>query len=627
MKRLLYFFLFFFLAQAVQAQSDTTQPVEILAGTQRQRFLRLDDGTELQILAGTVGLRQGRTLFYCDSLVMNSVTRVFEAFGNVHISDDTTQIYSDRLRYHTDRRVAYLFDNVRLTDGRSRVTTNELEYDVAGKIATYRNNGRVVVGKSVVTSREGVYYQDLREIFFRNNVELRDPSTYLKTDSMIYNAETRQTRLITDTYIRDSAGRVIRTREATYDMTTRMAHFTQRTTIEDKCLRVVGDQIANDETAGILQVEGNAVLIDTCQGVNILANRIFANKRTESYLATRKPLMIIKQDNDSIFVAADTLFSGRLSELARYQPLRNVPDTFGTQPDVRQDSTVAAVAPPPAAAGRAQKSSAPQRKPSKNTPLAQRTAAKDSSAPKVKAPPSDTLQHRAARDSAVASAGAPATDSVLAAPKNATVRPASNPVRARTSGRPVKDSTDRYFEAFRNVRIFSDSLQAVGDSLFYSFRDSVFRLFKDPVVWNKKNQVNGDTIYLFTRNKKADRIRVFNNSFLANEVQPGIYNQVKSSRLDGYFREGSIDSVRCRGFAESIYFMQDSDSAFTGINQTTADILDVRFLKGELHRVIYRSAVKGTVWPIRQKKPSEMQLPGFGWYDSRRPKSRYELFQ
>ncbi|RYY40671.1 MAG: OstA family protein [Chitinophagaceae bacterium] len=540
------------------AGSDSTQPVIILPGTQRQRFFRLDDGTELQVLAGTVGLRQGNTYFYCDSLVMNSITKVFEAFGHVHISDDTTQIYSDYLRYLTDRRLAYLQRNVRLTDRHSVVTTNELEYDVATKTATYHTGGRVVIGKSVLTSQEGVYNGDTKDIFFRHKVELKDPGTYLRTDSMIYNTQTRQTQLITDTYIRDSSGRVIRTREGTYDMNTRQATFTQRTSIDDKCLRVVGDRIASDDATGIVQIEGNAVLIDTCQGINILANRIFANKRTEAYLATKKPLMIIRQDKDSIYVAADTLYSARISDLAKPSDLV-LPDTSATgrdslAADSIKNKTVAAVKPKPAAKSKVVAKTV-------KTPL------------------------------------------------------------------PAKDSTDRYFEAYRNVRIFSDSLQAVGDSMFYSFRDSIFRLFKNPVAWNKKNQVSGDTLYLYTKNKKADKIRVFNNSFIASEVKTGIYNQVKSTRLDGWFENGNIDSIRCRGFAESVYFLQDDDSAFTGVNQTSADIMDVRFQKGELHRVIYRSAVKGTLWPIRQKSPSEMRLPGFGWYDERRPKTKYDLFQ
>jgi lipopolysaccharide export system protein LptA len=561
MKRFLYLLLFILGGFFAQAQ-DTTKVVHILPGTQRQRVAVLADGTELQILAGTVGIRQGKTLFYCDSLVLNSLTKILEAYGNVHIIDDTTQIYSDYLQYFTDRRFAVLQRNVRLTDGRNRVNTEQLEYDVPSKTATYKNGGRVATGKSVITSDEGVYYSDTKDIFFRRNVEMKDPSTYLKTDSILYNTETQIATMVTQTYIRDSSGRVINTKAGTYSVKTRSATFTGRTSIDDKCLRIVGDRIASDDATGIVQIEGRAILIDSCQGVNILADRIFANKKTGAYLATRKPLMIIRQEKDSIYVAADTLFSARLTDLVRSESVR------------RQDSLVSSVL------------------------------------------KKDTVQ----KDSAVI--------------VKATVPPKAKPVvkgkgttRAAAPSDPARDSSNRYFEAYRNVRIFTDSLQAVGDSLFYSFRDSVFRLFKSPVVWNKKNQVSGDTIYLYTKNKKADRIRVFNNSFLASEVQPGIYNQVKSTRLDGFFKEGTIDSVRCKGFAESVYFMQDNDSAFTGINQTSADILDVFFRKGDLQRVVYRSNVSGTVWPIRQKSPEEVKLKGFGWYDNRRPKTKYDLFQ
>jgi lipopolysaccharide export system protein LptA len=561
MKRLLYLLLFILGGFFAQAQ-DTTKVVHILPGTQRQRVAVLADGTELQILAGTVGIRQGKTLFYCDSLVLNSLTKILEAYGNVHIIDDTTQIYSDYLQYFTDRRFAVLQRNVRLTDGRNRVNTEQLEYDVPSKTATYKNGGRVATGKSVITSDEGVYYSDTKDIFFRRNVEMKDPSTYLKTDSILYNTETQIATMVTQTYIRDSSGRVINTKAGTYSVKTRSATFTGRTSIDDKCLRIVGDRIASDDATGIVQIEGRAILIDSCQGVNILADRIFANKKTGAYLATRKPLMIIRQEKDSIYVAADTLFSARLTDLVRSESVR------------RQDSLVSSV-------------------------LKKDTVQKDSAA--------------------IVKATVP--------PKAKPVVKGKGTTRAAAPSDPARDSSNRYFEAYRNVRIFTDSLQAVCDSLFYSFRDSVFRLFKNPVVWNKKNQVSGDTIYLYTKNKKADRIRVFNNSFLASEVQPGIYNQVKSTRLDGFFKEGTIDSVRCKGFAESVYFMQDNDSAFTGINQTSADILDVFFRKGDLQRVVYRSNVSGTVWPIRQKSPEEVKLKGFGWYDNRRPKTKYDLFQ
>jgi hypothetical protein len=146
-------------------------------------------------------------------------------------------------------------------------------------------------------------------------------------------------------------------------------------------------------------------------------------------------------------------------------------------------------------------------------------------------------------------------------------------------------------------------------------------------VWSKGSQITGDTIYLYTRNKKADRIKVFENSFLINELQPGIYNQVKSTRLDAFFVNGALDSARAKGSAESIYFLQDEDSAYSGINQTTSDIVDVFFKENQLSKVVLRSSVKGTLWPIKQKQPSEMRLPNFQWLETRRPKTKYELFE
>src|SRR5258705_5145417 len=113
--------------QPVSSAADTTKKVEIL-DARKLELLKINDSTQLQILVGNVRLRQERTLFYCDSCVINNNSHVFEAFGHVHINDaDTANAYSDYLRYLTDKRVAYLQKNVRLTDGKATLTTENLE--------------------------------------------------------------------------------------------------------------------------------------------------------------------------------------------------------------------------------------------------------------------------------------------------------------------------------------------------------------------------------------------------------------------------------------------------------------------------------------------------------------------
>lgn len=506
--------------------ADSTREVQILS-SKRLTIQKLNDSTTLQILAGVVRLKQGTSLFDCDSCVINSNTNTFEAWGHVHINDaDTANIYSSHLRYLINKRIAYLDGGVQLSDGKGSLTTPDLEYDMTTDIGIYKHGGKVVNKKTVLTSREGYYYAGLRDVIFKNKVELKDPAYTITTDSLIYNTQSQTSRFIAQTLIRDSSGRTIETKDGFYNVATGRAEFGQNPIIRDGPRIYKATRIAFNDSAGTTQLEGNAIVVDTAQGTTIIAGRIFHDNKNDRTLATNKPLMIVKQDADSIYITADTLFSARLTDL------------YG-----KKDSLV-----------------------------------------------KDTLKGKHIVN----------TES--------------------------KDSTNRYFEAYRHVRIFSDSLQAVSDSLFYSFKDSVFRLFQDPIIWSKGSQITGDTVWLYTKNKKADKINVFEKSFLINEVEPGVYNQVKSTRMDGYFTDGAIDSVRAAGFAECIYFIQDEDSAYTGINESKCDVMDIYFGENTLQKVVFRSSVTGTIWPMKDKSPDEMRLVEFRWLDARRPKTKYELF-
>lgn len=507
--------------------ADTSRKVHILNNTRTLTFKTIDDSTRLTIVAGDVKMRQGTALIWCDSAVLNSRLNTFEAWGKVHIRDaDTADIYANHLRYLGNEGQAYLDGNVRLTDGKGTLTTPDLEYNMNTNLGIYKNGGRVVNEKTVLTSQEGWYFADTKDVYFKKNVRLVDPAYKINADSLLYNTEVKTTRFISQTYIEDTTGRIVETREGFYNQSTGEAQFGRRSVITDtkKRVRITGDDIIQNDS--INQIKGNAVIIDSAQGTTLIGGLIIQDKKTEAILATRRPLLILKQDNDSIYVTADTLFSARIS------------DRFGI-------------------------------------------------------------------------------DSVVVDSTSGLKKPAFEP----------GDSTDRYFEAYSNVRIFNDSLQSVSDSLIYSLRDSIFRLFKDPVVWAQNSQITGDTILLFTKNKKADKIYAYENGYMVSEVEPGVYNQIRAIRIDGWFIDGNIDSVRAQGFAECIYFIQEEDSSYTGVNQSTSDIIDIYFLNKELDRVVLRNDVNGTIFPANQRNPAEMKLPGFLWLEERRPKTRWELFE
>jgi lipopolysaccharide export system protein LptA len=518
-------------------KSDSLKVVEILSAN-RYGYAKKDSLTELLLLVGKVALKQEGTIFYADSAVYNRKEKFVEAFKNVHINDrDSVHAYSDYLMYHTDTKVANLKKNVRLTDGKSTLYTEDLQYDVNPRVGNYRHGGRVVNGTSVLTSDEGTYYADLKDFYFKEDVKLKDPQYYLESDSLLYNTNSEIATFISETYIEDSVKRTILTSEGYYDLKNKNASFGKRPVIHDGPMTIIAETVVTDDRTGMSVLTGNAIFKDTTQGLTVLANSIVSNKITGSMIATERPLMIIAQDNkkDSTYISADTLYSGRLSELP-----------------VIVDSTV--------------------------------------------------------------------TDSTAPAPKTDT-----NLVKNDTA---INDSTDRFFRAYHNVKIFSDSLQAVSDSLFYSGKDSIFRLFTDPIVWsgNGASQVTGDTIYMYTKNKKPHQLNVFENGLMISKTGVDMYNQLRGNRLFGYFTEGEINNIRAKGNAESIYYAKDEEDKLIGINKASSDIIDMRFKNKQLNKVVLISAATGKIVPYRMATEEDRQLRSFKWQEKRRPKSKFELF-
>jgi lipopolysaccharide export system protein LptA len=556
------------------AAKDTSKPkgitqenfLYILAAD--KQYLQKSDTNQLVSYAGHVKVRQGKTLFYADSAIINPVANTLESFGNVHINDaDSVHIYSQYLRYMGIEKKALLTKKVRLTDKKSTLTTENLTYDVNLKLGTYLYGGKVVNKKTTLTSTEGNYYGDTKDIYFYKNVLLVQPDGTIKTDSLQYNTTTEVSTFISPTVIKDKKGLTIKTREGFYDIKKKIANLYKRSIIEDSTFSITADEIAIDSLNGLSEFRGNAVYRskDKEQGFDMIANNIKTNNKRSTILATQIPLLIIKQGSDSIFITADTLFSGRVVDLLKTKKVPNVrPVPVDTS--LKKEMTKAVI---------------------KDTTKA--TASK----PVLKKGNSKTI-----------------ADSV------------------KLKLEPPVDSTLKYFEAYNHVKIFSDSLQAVGDSLFFSGQDSVFRLFDNPILWAQENQISGDTIYLFLKNKKPERLYVFENALSISKVDSSTYfNQVRGNSINALFDStGQVHFLTAKGSAENIYYAQDEQKRFVGVNKNSADLIEINFLEGKPKRVKFINNLEGNLLPMRGKtNHDELKLKSFNWQDKLRPKSKFDI--
>ncbi len=533
-KKIFFYVLFVVAAKAnAQQQIDTLQKgkkLDVLFA-ERMNIRKIDSGGQFISYAGNVRLKQGKTLFNADSIVLNEKENTIEAFGKVQINDaDSVQTYADYLKYIGNIKKAYLKKNVKLTDGKGILTTNDLEYDLNTKIGTYLNGGKVVNGKTVLTSKEGYYYGETRDIYFKNKVVLIDPGYKINTDTLLYNTYSNVANFVTTTKIVTN-DRKIKTKDGYYDLKNKKAYFGKRPEIEDSTSILKANEMNFDDSTGISIFKGDVVYKgkDPSGGYDLITNRLETNSKKSSFIATETPILLIKQGRDSVFIRADTLKSAKLSDFLKNRKVPNLRDSMTG--------------------------------------------------------------------------------------KNAFV-----------TAQAKDTANDKYFEAHAHVRIFSDSLQAIGDSLFYTLQDSVFRLFKSPVVWAQENQINGDTIYLFMENRKPQRIKVFENAMAINLVGKGYYNQLAGKTLNAFFVDGKINYMRCKGNpAQSIYYGVDDKGKFFGVNKAGADLIDMYFSDNKPGRVVFRNKLEGTTYPMGQVNHNELKLRGFKWLVEKRPKSKFEI--
>lgn len=688
-----YFFLIFFLVSGYyswaqntpqnQSPTDTIREFEIIRGPS-MRAIRIDSVTTLQTIAGGAIIKQGSTIFHSDSAVVNPTTHVMEAFGNIEINQaDTVHAYSQYLKYLGVEKIAYLKDKVKLTNKSGTLFTDDLDYNLQTGIGNFYKGGKIIEGKSVITSVEGTYYDDTRDIYFKKNVKLDEPKKHIRADSLLYNMQTKQTTFISKTNIKTPEVEVNAT-QGNYDLNSGNAFFTSRATVKDSSGRLYSaNTMALENVSGNAQLEGNAVIIDSAGGYTIIANQIFMNKKKNSFLATRKPVLILKQKNDSTYIAADTIFSGFTRFVKNENKVLKNDSTINVnltenqkvletiandsteqfflkhrQEEIDSAQSILEKDSSKVLHGHIDSLKLKDLKLLKDTsqkilkkPFADSLRIKDSVKKEItsgiisdslknKIDTNKTIKNKALVDSIkkeiIDSAKKEITDSTKKEITDSTKRSLKEniPDSISTEGKLIADSSDksdttiRYFLAFHHVKIFNDSLQSVSDSLFISSKDSVFRLYYNPVVWSGNTQIAGDTIFLYTKNKQPERLYVFERGLIVNRTREGFFNQMSGKTINGYFVDGKIDYMRVKGSqSESIYYMQDDDSAYIGMDRVVSDVIDLYFKNQELTKVLFINQVQGTMYPMNQIPEDQRKLKDFEWLDNRRPKTRAELFE
>lgn len=187
------------------------------------------------------------------------------------------------------------------------------------------------------------------------------------------------------------------------------------------------------------------------------------------------------------------------------------------------------------------------------------------------------------------------------------------------------DSLQRIL-AYGHVRMYKRNLQGLADSVAYLLSDSLIYMYEEPILWNRNNQIEGDTIQMEISNNSINRILLRKNAFLTSQDTLKNYNQIKGRHMIANFKNGDIDNVDVNGNGEVIYYaLAVGDSIVMGMNRILCSNLKLQFENRSLKNILAYVKPKARFIPPHELTEEDQIITGFLWQGEYRPTLEYVL--
>jgi len=189
-----------------------------------------------------------------------------------------------------------------------------------------------------------------------------------------------------------------------------------------------------------------------------------------------------------------------------------------------------------------------------------------------------------------------------------------------------KDSLgNRIIYAYDKVRFFRNDIQGQCDSLVYSLKDSIMRLYTEPIIWAQGNQITADTINILTENKKLKFMDFIGSAYMCSKEDTVFFNQVKGRSMRAFMKNNSLNKLDVKGNAETLYYPKD-ENIIIGMNVVKSSKLTIKFKDKKIDDILFMGKPDGNMFPLFQIKPEMLYLKNFIWYDELRPLKSSDVF-
>ena len=188
------------------------------------------------------------------------------------------------------------------------------------------------------------------------------------------------------------------------------------------------------------------------------------------------------------------------------------------------------------------------------------------------------------------------------------------------------DSVYREARAFHKVRVYRTDVQAVCDSLVFSSKDSCLTMYRDPILWNKNQQLLGEEIRVYMNDSTIDWAHIRNQALSVERIDSANYNQVSGKEMKAFFHNGEMNQVDVDGSVRLVYYPMEKDSTLIGMNVSETSKLSIFLENRKLKRMVMSPRSNGTLYPMSLIPPEKKKLDNFAWFDYIRPLNKKDIF-
>jgi lipopolysaccharide export system protein LptA len=252
---------------------------------------------------------------WCDQAIHYAEENFFKAYGNVRMEQgDTITMTSQYAEYNGDTQFAFASGNVFMRNPQTSLQTDTLFFDRTKQQAYYRSGGTIRDTASVLKSQIGRYYLKDEKYTFASEVVITNPDYVLKSTQLDFYSDNGHAYMYGPSTITSDESTIYCER-GFYDTRGDTGYFVKNSRIDYENRILEGDSLYFNRNTNFASATNNIKVTDTINESVIRGHYAEVFREKDSVFITKRAVAVSVQEQDSIYIHADTLMvTGKLED-------------------------------------------------------------------------------------------------------------------------------------------------------------------------------------------------------------------------------------------------------------------------------------------------------------------------